>query len=222
MASTAKSVKSPPPDKSVAAPDRLLNAALESFAEIGYHATTTRNIAERAGMSPAAVYVHYRSKLDLLHAISKIGHESAQSCLEAALATPGTHEERLGRAVEAFARWHAENRTLARVIQYEYVALSKPYREEIKAVRRRMQEDVEEEIRQGIAAGEFATADVAGTALAIVSLCVDIARWFNPQGDRSTESVGTLYAQLALRMLAPPANGTRPTRRRRAEAAPTP
>ncbi|WP_342215837.1 TetR family transcriptional regulator [Nocardia cyriacigeorgica] len=41
---------------------RLLEAAAAAFADKGFNATTTRDIAAAAGMSPAAVYVHHRSK----------------------------------------------------------------------------------------------------------------------------------------------------------------
>jgi AcrR family transcriptional regulator len=41
---------------------KLVIAAIECFAERGYRATTTRDIAKRAQMSPAALYVHFRSK----------------------------------------------------------------------------------------------------------------------------------------------------------------
>lgn len=202
-----------PSGKKAIAPDRLLHAALESFASVGYHATTTRSIAERAGMSPAAVYVHYRSKIELLHALSQIGHDSARRCLEEGLSVEGSYADRLSNAVAAFARWHAENQTVARVVQYEYQALPSKYRADIKSVRRRMQNDVEEVIRQGVEAGEFETDDVPGTAIAIISLCIDIARWFNPKGKRSPEELGTLYGELALRMLA--ADPPRVARRRR-------
>ncbi|SCE24280.1 transcriptional regulator, TetR family, partial [Streptomyces sp. Termitarium-T10T-6] len=50
---------------------RLLVAAVDAFAERGYHATTTRDIAGRAGMSPAALYIHFKTKQELLHRISK-------------------------------------------------------------------------------------------------------------------------------------------------------
>ena len=63
---------------------RLLVAAVAAFAERGYHATTTRDIAGRAGMSPAALYIHYRTKEELLHRISRIGHEEALEILESA------------------------------------------------------------------------------------------------------------------------------------------
>ena len=39
--------------------DRLMRAAAQAFAEKGFHATTTRDIASGAGLSPAGVYVHF-------------------------------------------------------------------------------------------------------------------------------------------------------------------
>ena len=48
---------------------RLLVAAVQAFAERGYHATTTRDISTRVGLSPAGVYVYYKSKEELLHRI---------------------------------------------------------------------------------------------------------------------------------------------------------
>ena len=54
---------------------RLLAAAVEAFAAKGFHGTTTRDISTAAGMSPAALYVHHRSKEELLHQISLAGHE---------------------------------------------------------------------------------------------------------------------------------------------------
>ena len=52
---------------------RLLAAAVTAFAERGYHATTTRDIAAAAGMSPAALYVHHASKEELLYEIARRG-----------------------------------------------------------------------------------------------------------------------------------------------------
>ena len=56
---------------------RLLQSALEQFAAVGYHATTTRDISTGAAMSPAALYVHYASKEEVLFHISRIAHEAA-------------------------------------------------------------------------------------------------------------------------------------------------
>ncbi|HWH97618.1 MAG TPA: helix-turn-helix domain-containing protein [Pseudolysinimonas sp.] len=44
----------------------ILDAAAELFVDRGFGATTTRAIAERVGVTQAAMYYHYRSKEDLL------------------------------------------------------------------------------------------------------------------------------------------------------------
>ncbi|SFX44043.1 TetR/AcrR family transcriptional regulator [Streptomyces atratus] len=181
---------------------RLLVAAVDAFAERGYHATTTRDIAGRAGMSPAALYIHYRTKEELLHRISRIGHDRALFVLEAAADGGGTAAERLAEAVRSFVRWHAERHTTARVVQYELDALGEEHRAEIVELRRRSDAVVRRIIGEGVRAGEFDVPDVPGTTLAVLSLCIDVARWFNAQGSRTPDEVGELYADLVLRMVA--------------------
>jgi AcrR family transcriptional regulator len=180
---------------------RLLIAAVEAFAERGYHATTTRDIAGRAGMSPAALYIHYKTKEELLHRISRIGHEKALEILRTAAAGEGSPTERLADAVSSFVRWHAGGRTTARVVQYELDSLGPEARAEILALRRQVDAEVRGIIEDGVASGEFDVPDVKGTTLAILSLSIDVARWFNVQGSRTPDEVGELYADLALRMV---------------------
>ncbi|PJN06711.1 TetR family transcriptional regulator [Streptomyces sp. CB01635] len=180
---------------------RLLIAAVEAFAERGYHATTTRDIASRAGMSPAALYIHYRTKEDLLLRISRIGHEKALEILKDAAAEEGTASERLSEAVRSFVRWHAARHLTARVVQYELDSLGEEHRPEIVALRRESDATVREIINDGVKAGEFDVPDVPGTTLAVLSLCIDVARWFNTEGRRTPDEVGALYADLVLRMV---------------------
>lgn len=132
---------------------RLLVAAVEAFAERGYHATTTRDIAGRAGMSPAALYIHYKTKEELLHRISRIGHDKALEILETAAAGPGTAAERLDAAVRSFVGWHAAHHTTARVVQYELDALAPEHRGEIVALRRESDAAVRRIIAEGVGAG---------------------------------------------------------------------
>ncbi|MDV9191918.1 TetR/AcrR family transcriptional regulator [Streptomyces sp. SR27] len=180
---------------------RLLVAAVEAFAERGYHATTTRDIAGRAGMSPAALYIHYKTKEELLHRISRIGHDKALEILRAAADGEGTAAERLADAVRSFVRWHAERHTTARVVQYELDALGPEHRAEIVELRRESDATVRRVIDEGVATGEFDVPDVPGTTVAVLSLCIDVSRWFNTQGRHTADEVGALYADLVLRMV---------------------
>ncbi|WP_327307526.1 TetR/AcrR family transcriptional regulator [Streptomyces sp. NBC_01298] len=180
---------------------RLLVAAVEAFAERGYHATTTRDIAGRAGMSPAALYIHYKTKEELLHRISRIGHDKALEILDAAASGPGSAAERLDAAVRSFVRWHAAHHTTARVVQYELDALAPEHRSEIVALRRRSDAAIRRILADGVETGEFFVPDVPGTTLAVLSLCIDVARWFSADGSRTPDEVGALYAGLVLRMV---------------------
>jgi len=180
---------------------RLVIAAVEAFAERGYHATTTRDIAGRAGMSPAALYIHYKTKEELLYQISKVGHERSLAMLAEARDTEGTPAERLAAAVRAFVRWHAEYHTTGRIVQYELGALGPEHYREIVALRRQSEDAIRSIIKDGVTAGEFDVPEIPGTTLAVLSLCIDVARWFNPAGRRTPDEVGTLYADLVLRMV---------------------
>lgn len=48
---------------------RVLRAALDEFAEKGFHSTTIDSIAERAGMAKGTVYTHFRTKEELFNAL---------------------------------------------------------------------------------------------------------------------------------------------------------
>ena len=182
-----------------AAARRLLTGAVDAFAERGFQATTTRDIASRAAMSPAALYVHYASKEDLLFEISLHGHKAALEVLRSAADGPSP-AERLRSMVSAFTAWHAEHHTIARVVQYELAALSPEHLAEIAVMRRAISGIVEEVLADGVRDGVFAVADLPGTTLAVLSLPIDVARWYTPhRGD--PEALGKLYADLAHRMV---------------------
>ncbi|WP_327237416.1 TetR/AcrR family transcriptional regulator [Streptomyces sp. NBC_01317] len=54
------------PDSGLAVRDELLGAAAELFTTLGYAATTTRTVAERAGLRQATMYHYFDGKEDLL------------------------------------------------------------------------------------------------------------------------------------------------------------
>jgi AcrR family transcriptional regulator len=49
---------------------RVQKVALELFAEQGYEKTSLREIAERLGVTKAALYYHFRSKEDIVHSFT--------------------------------------------------------------------------------------------------------------------------------------------------------
>ena len=60
---------------------------------------------------------------------------------------------------------------------------------------------VRDVLERGVAAGVFSTPDVRMTALAILSLGIDVARWYRDEGRWTPDEVAAHYRLLALRMV---------------------
>jgi AcrR family transcriptional regulator len=180
---------------------RLMDAAVDAFADNGFHATSTRDIAARANMSPAGVYVHFASKQDLLFQLCHRGHVLALEIVATARASAPGPPDQLFAIVSAFARWHAEQFRTARIVQYEFPHLTPEHREVVLALRRQIDEVIRGVLRSGVASGDFDVPDVAMTTLALQSLSIDVARWYEPGIRQTPEAIGTAYGKLALRLV---------------------
>ncbi|WP_242665390.1 MULTISPECIES: TetR/AcrR family transcriptional regulator [unclassified Nocardioides] len=186
---------------------RLARAAVDAFAVKGFHGTTTRDISTAAGMSPAALYVHHRSKEELLFELARLGHERVLAMVRTSVASSDAPVEQLGTLVEDFVRDHAVAHTGARVINYELAALREDHLAEIVAIRNDIDVVVRDVIDRGVATGVFHTPDPHMTALAVLSLGVDVARWFRDEGRWTPDQVAAHYRLLALRMVGADARG---------------
>ena len=152
--------------------------------------------AYRTGdLKPGEVTAGYLAKLEPGSVYRVVTRERA---LEQASGDPA---ERVGSFVSAFATWHAENHALARVIQYEFKKLPRPQFRQIVEIRARFEELMREELAGGVAAGAFDVEDLEGTTLAVLSLCIDLARWFDDARGWDPDALAAHYRELALRMV---------------------
>jgi AcrR family transcriptional regulator len=179
---------------------RLLLGALAAFASHGYSASTTRQIADAAGMSSAALYVYYDSKSEILGEIARTGHASVLNECRLGLADGDSSTERVRAFVARFATWHANHHTLARVTQYEWRSLEPDDRKTIKRLRDEIEKLLASELEAGVESGEFEVTDLDGTVIALLSMCIDVARWYSPHRREKPSAIGDLYADLAIRM----------------------
>lgn len=61
----ANQPRTPQQERSIATKQQLFQAALELFAEQGYHHTNTKKIAARAGIAVGSFYAYYRNKKEV-------------------------------------------------------------------------------------------------------------------------------------------------------------
>ncbi|MET7992062.1 TetR/AcrR family transcriptional regulator [Amycolatopsis sp. NPDC005232] len=178
----------------------LLTGGVRCFAAQGFHATTTRDITAAAGLSPAALYVHFSSKEEVLFEITRAGHKSSLDVLNRVPpdADPVAH---LRALVAAFVSWHARHHVAARVSQYELGALTPAHYDVIVDLRRRSTSVFHDALTHGTTTGAFPDVDAHRVVRAILSLGVDLVRWYRLDGADSPEELGEYYADLALGMV---------------------
>src|SRR5258708_4335318 len=116
----------------------ILLAALENFSSRGYRATTTRDIAKSAGLSPAGLYIHFRSKEDLLYRIVHVVNTAFFTALASADYSNGSETERLYRLTRKLVSLHAELKSAIHIANYEIRELSGTRRAAIADIRSKM------------------------------------------------------------------------------------
>ena len=80
------------PPETASTRERILDVALDLFTEKGFDRTSLREIAERLGVTKAALYYHFSSKDDILMALHLRLHEFGKSALSRMTEEPVTLE----------------------------------------------------------------------------------------------------------------------------------
>jgi AcrR family transcriptional regulator len=180
----------------------LLTSAVRCFAANGYHATTTRDIAAGVGLSPAALYVHFPSKELVLFEIMRAGHERALAYIQGPPADAAANAvDRLRTIVARYTAWHARHHVAARVCQFELAGLTAGHYDEILQLRHLTNDVFRDAVARGVDEGAFAPADVNRVVRGMLSLSIDLVRWYRLDGPDSPDQLGEFYAGLALKMV---------------------
>lgn len=188
--------------------ESILVAAVQLFAEYGYHAAPLRDIARIAGIQAASIYHHYPSKQALLVEIMETYMQRLIANLERILLTYDNPVQRLNEAVANHIRMHTMYKDEFFIIDTEIRALEDKNRPSILALRKRYEVLVQEIVRNGMERNVFRQGDVKVASYAIIAMCTEVAAWFRPDGRLSTQQVILLYCQLITDgLLSPPQIG---------------
>jgi AcrR family transcriptional regulator len=191
---------------------RIRETATRLFYKKGFEATTIREISKACGLTPGAIYNHYRSKHDLLYSIVRWSHDELDRDLDRVMAPEtGSPSFRLRAAVEAYVLLNTRLPEAARVANREYGNLPPLRRREIIARRRDTRKLFEELIADGVAVGEMAhvidDSDEGGevsrkmVVMGMINMIVLVAEWYHPTGDLTAQQVAALHGSLALQLV---------------------
>lgn len=178
----------------------ILRAAVAVMGEDGYEGASMRDMAARAGVSVAALYYHFPSKLDLLREFLDEAYDIILARLDRRLLdAPPTASARLDEIVATLiaSHLHDEHARLASNVAFrEHTRLNGPERRAIDVKRRRLLQLVEGVVASGVASGEFTTEDPREAARAIITLSTSLVEPF-AEMKRPMADVITTYQRFA-------------------------
>ncbi len=107
--------------RSIRTRQKLLDAALEAFSENGFKGTSTRDIAERAGVHHPLITYHFKNKEELWRAAAdKVFSEFSAALLEARRdAAKQTPRARMASMIRTYVRYAARKPALHKLMLQE-------------------------------------------------------------------------------------------------------
>lgn len=178
--------------------DPILACALKCFMEHGYHGTTIRQVAARAGLSVPGMYHYYPNKHALLVALTTHAMADLRERSEQALAEAGTSvSDQFDLLVECLVLFHARRTGLAFIAFSEIRSLEGQARLEHIAARDYQQGLLDAVIEKGAEAGVFGTRFPREAGLAVITMCTGVAQWFRQDGPMTPEELAERYREIA-------------------------
>ena len=177
-----------------------MRAAVEVMGEDGYEGASMRDMAARAGVSVAALYYHFPSKLDLLREFLDEAYDVTLARIERRLAAVGDDPAaRLDEIVGTLIWSHLHDgfaQLASNVAFREYTRLNPPERKAIDAKRRQLLDLAESIIAAGVKTGDFGTAEPREAGRAIITLSTSLVEPYAEMG-RTMHEVIALYQGFA-------------------------
>ena len=173
-------------------------AAVDLFAERGYHATSMRAIADAAGVQPAAIYHWFDSKEKILTVLQNDFMDRLTGAVSAAVSVVSKPTLKLAEAVREHVVYHGLHTREAFVTDSEIRALTGQPREALVNRRDQYQTMFRSMITDGIEAGELTTAEPSIATYAILLQCTGVGLWYEPGGSLSLARIADLHVELVL------------------------
>lgn len=178
----------------------LMRTAIGLMGEQGYEGTSTRDIARAAGVSVAALYYHFPSKLDLLREFIVEAHEVVLMRMERQISDAGDDPRaQLDAAVDTIigsnlhSTW-AEG--AAQVAWREFDRLETKDKKAVVQKRDAIVQRLEAVLQHGVKSGAFTATETNDVAQAILNQCMSTVDGFRDSG-RSLADTVSLHQRFA-------------------------
>jgi TetR/AcrR family transcriptional regulator, cholesterol catabolism regulator len=175
----------------------ILEEAARLFAEKGYAAATTRQLAERLDVTRASLYYHVDSKEDLLHQICVESLTEMRRAVDAAIDPSDSAIQQLRTLIKTHLIETLRRQVHSTTMLLEMRALDGVRLREVLALRDAYDRLVDDILRRAKDEGAIrADIDVRTLSLALLNLVNWTVVWFRPSGRQTAEQLARQFADV--------------------------
>lgn len=175
---------------------QIRKIATKLFVEKGFENTTTRDIANAAGINKAALYYYFDSKEELLYQILddtvRIGLERIREIEKSKISL----KEKLTAVTDMYTRYYAFDTDMMKLLVHDQKSLRPEHKEKLD----RLQKDyvkvfvkILEDLKKG---GEILDIDTTVCAFAFFGMVHWAYRWYNPGGRIKPDQLAEIFNQI--------------------------
>ena len=154
----------------------IIDAAVTIFSEKGYHAATTKEIADAAGMNVATMFQYVKNKQDILYLVCCHIHSLIEQALYAVAAEDLDPMKAIEKDVTALYEIVDQVSDYVVLMYQETASLDKAARGSFLSREQRLCSHLEKQITKGIHAGLF-TVDPESVSLIAEDILVQAQMW---------------------------------------------
>jgi TetR/AcrR family transcriptional regulator, cholesterol catabolism regulator len=178
--------------------ERILSAAVELFQDKGYHATSVREIGERAGVSQSSLYYHNRSKPQILVDLN----QRFMDRLIPAIAEVADRDEpadlKITAIVDALMTILTQHQGEVTLVLHERRALPAGAAEHIQQQRDEVDALIDKVIRDGIREGVLRDINVTLGRLALTGMTNWAYEWYRASGPLRPDQISSVFSDVVL------------------------
>lgn len=182
--------------------DALLGAAVRSFNERGFHATSLDDVAASLNVTKPTIYYYFANKDEILFECVRLGLEGIREIAAAVESSGGSGLDRLKALMRGYAVIMTKDfgMCVTRTADHE---LSAESRAKFRALKREIDQTVRQVVEEGIADGSIASGDSRLMTFTLSGALNWVARWYEPTGSLTAEQIADATVETLVRGLAP-------------------
>jgi len=178
----------------------LLREAASAFTRKGFHAASLDDIAQKLGVTKAALYHYFPSKHALLRECFARALEVSFVALEQARREGRTGREKLNLTLRYYLKEMIDELSCCVVLMEENALLPEDHAKLLQD-RDRFEQGLRELVREGIADGSIAPCDPKLAVFTLLGAFNWVPKWFDHDGHWSADQVSRALTDLLDRML---------------------